>query len=87
MNSQSTNTYLPPLLREALVRDGKSYKLGDLKFVFFPEMEQKYKENFAVTSDKGKPREYYAMKFLHAGGGAPPTNTISKMGEVMSAHL
>ena len=74
MNSQSTNTYLPPLLREALVKDGREYR-ADLSSPFFTEMESKHKEEFAVAQEKGKPRAYYAAKFVNAGGGAPPTNT------------
>jgi hypothetical protein len=93
MNSQSTNTYLPPLLREALVWNGHSFR-KDLSAPYFREIEEKYTEEFAIGQDKGKPRAYYAEKMR--GGGAPPTNTkqnrrahfctsIENLKEVMSA--
>ena len=71
MNSQSTNTYLPPLLREALVKDGKNF-IPDLSSPYFSEMQEKYNDDFAINQDKGKPRAYYEAKF---SGDQPPTNT------------
>ena len=77
-----TNTYLPPLLREALVKDGKGF-VPDSSAPYFTEMEEKYNDDFAINQDKGKPRAYYEAKF----SGDQPQPTLSKIGELMSVPL